>query len=43
MWKAHIKLGKLNLELKDKIGVRLIDKQKQNQRKRFIKNKLINL
>ena len=31
------KLGKLNLEFKDKNEIRLIDKQKQNQRKRVIK------
>ena len=32
MWKAHEKTGKLAIELKDKDGISLINKQKQNQR-----------
>jgi DNA gyrase/topoisomerase IV subunit A len=40
MWKAHEKSGKLAIELKDKDGTPLIDKQKQNQRRRVIKKKV---
>ena len=40
MWKAHEKLGKLAIELKDKDGTPLINKQKQNQRRRVIKKKV---
>ena len=40
MWKAHEKSGKLAIELKDKDGVPLINKQKQNQRRRVIKEKV---
>ena len=40
MWKAHEKNGKLALELKDKDGIPLINKQKQNQRRRVIKDKV---
>ena len=40
MWKAHVKSGKLAIELKDKDGTPLIDKQKQNQRRRVIKKKV---
>lgn len=40
MWKAHEKSGKLAIELKDKDGVPLINKQKQNQRRRVIKDKV---
>ena len=36
MWKSHKRLGKLNLKLKDKNDVQLINKQKQNQRKKVI-------
>ncbi len=43
MWKAHEKSGKLAIELKDKDGTPLINKQKQNQRRRVIKKKLIAL
>jgi hypothetical protein len=40
MWKAHEKSGKLAVELKDKDGTPLINKQKQNQRRRVIKKKV---
>jgi len=40
MWKAHEKSGKLSIELKDKDGTLLINKQKQNQRRRVIKEKV---
>ena len=40
MWKAHEKSGKLAIELKDKDGAPLINKQKQNQRRRVIKEKV---
>jgi len=40
MWKAHEKSGKLDIELKDKDGTPLINKQKQNQRRRVIKEKI---
>jgi len=40
MWKAHEKNGKLAIELKDKDGTPLINKQKQNQRRRVIKEKV---
>ena len=40
MWKAHKKSGKLAIELKDKDGTPLINKQKQNQRRRVIKKKV---
>ena len=40
MWKAHEKSGKLAIELKDKTGISLINKQKQNQRRRVIKEKV---
>ena len=40
MWKAHEKSGKLAIELKDKDGIPLINKQKQNQRRRVIKKKV---
>ena len=40
MWKAHEKSGKLNIELNDKDGTPLINKQKQNQRRRVIKEKV---
>ena len=40
MWKAHKKTGKLSIELKDKDGTLLINKQKQNQRRRVIKEKV---
>ena len=40
MWKAHEKSGKLAIELKDKDGTPLINKQKQNQRRRVIKEKV---
>jgi len=40
MWKAHEKSGKLVIELKDKDGTPLINKQKQNQRRRVIKEKI---
>jgi len=40
MWKAHEKSGKLTKKLKDKDGILLIDKQKQNQRRRVIKKKV---
>ena len=40
MWKAHEKSGKLTIELKDKDGIPLINKQKQNQRRRVIKKKV---
>ena len=40
MWKAHEKTGKLSIELKDKDGTLLINKQKQNQRRRVIKEKV---
>ena len=40
MWKAHEKSGKLAVELKDKDGTPLINKQKQNQRRRVIKEKV---
>ncbi len=40
MWKAHEKSGKLAIELKDKDGTPLINKQKQNQRRRAIKEKV---
>ena len=40
MWKAHEKSGKLSIELKDKGGTPLINKQKQNQRRRVIKKKV---
>ena len=40
MWKAHEKTGKLAIELKDKDGNPLINKQKQNQRRRVIKEKV---
>ena len=40
MWKAHEKSGKLVIELKDKDGIPLINKQKQNQRRRVIKEKV---
>ena len=40
MWKAHEKSGKLDIELKDKDGTPLISKQKQNQRRRVIKEKI---
>ena len=40
MWKAHEKLGKLSIELKDKDETPLINKQKQNQRRRVIKEKV---
>ena len=40
MWKAHEKSGKLAIELKDKDGTPLINKQKQNQRRRVIKEKI---
>ena len=40
MWKAHEKSGKLAIELKDKDGTPLINKQKQNQRRRVIKKKV---
>ena len=40
MWKAHEKSGKLAIELKDKKGTPLINKQKQNQRRRVIKKKV---
>ena len=42
MWKAHEKNGKLAIELKDKDGIPLINKQKQNQRRRVIKDKVDN-
>ena len=40
MWKAHKKSGKLDIELNDKDGTPLINKQKQNQRRRVIKEKV---
>ena len=40
MWKAHEKSGKLAIKLKDKNGTLLINKQKQNQRRRVIKKKV---
>ena len=40
MWKTHEKSGKLAIELKDKDGTPLINKQKQNQRRRVIKEKV---
>ena len=40
MYKAHEKSGKLAIELKDKDGTPLINKQKQNQRRRVIKEKV---
>jgi hypothetical protein len=40
MWKAHEKSGKLDIELNDKDGTPLINKQKQNQRRRVIKKKV---
>ena len=45
MWKAHERTGKLgiellDIELKDKDGIPLMDKQKQSQRKRVIKDKV---
>ena len=40
MWKAHKKLGKLDLELADKEGIPLIKKQKQNQKLKVIKRKV---
>ena len=40
MWKAHEKSGKLDIELNDKDGTPLINKQKQNQRRRVIKEKV---
>ena len=40
MWKAHEKSGKLAIELKGKDGTPLINKQKQNQRRRVIKEKV---
>ena len=40
MWKSHEKTGKLSIELKDKDGTLLINKQKQNQRRRVIKERV---
>jgi hypothetical protein len=40
MWKTHEKSGKLAIELKDKNGITLISKQKQNKRRRAIKKKV---
>ena len=40
MWKAHEKSGKLDIELNDKDGTPLINKQKQNQRRSVIKEKV---
>ena len=40
MWKTHEKSGKLAIEIKDKDGTPLINKQKQNQRRRVIKEKV---
>jgi hypothetical protein len=40
MWKTHEKSGKLALEIKDKNGITLISKQKQNKRRRAIKKKV---
>jgi len=41
MWKAHEKNRKLAIGLKDKDGILLIKKQKQNQRRRVIKEKVV--
>ena len=37
MWKAHEKSGKLDLKLADKEGTPLIQKQKQNRKRKIIK------
>ena len=40
MWKAHEKLGNLDIKIKDKEGTTLISKQKQNRKKKLLKIKL---
>ena len=40
MWKAHEKFGKLDLKLADKEGTPLIQKQKQNLKRKIIKEKV---
>ena len=39
MWKAHVKLGNLDIKIKDKEGTILISKQKQNRKRKIIKDK----
>ena len=39
MWKAHKKLGNLDIKIKDKEGTILISKQKQNRKRKIIKDK----
>ena len=43
MWKAHKKLGNLDLKIKDKNGTILISKQKQNRKRKIIKDKVESL
>ena len=42
MWKAHEKSGSLDLKLADKEGTPLIEKQKQNRKRKIIKEKVEN-
>ena len=42
MWKAHKKSGSLDLKLADKEGTPLIEKQKQNRKRKIIKEKVEN-
>ena len=42
MWKAHEKSGSLDLKLADKDGTPLIKKQKQNRKRKIIKEKVEN-
>ena len=42
MWKAHEKSGSLDLKLVDKEGTSLIEKQKQNRKRKIIKEKVEN-
>ena len=40
MWKAHVKSGNLDLSLTDKDGNKIIEKQKQNRKKKIIEKKV---
>jgi len=39
MWKAHEKLGNLDVKIKDKEGVVLVSKQKQNRKRQLTRKK----
>ena len=43
MWKAYEKLGNLDIKIKDKEGTTLISKQKQNRKRKIIKDKVESL